>query len=121
MDEDSPIEKALRLPAGGRFRRCALKLRPWDYVREAVTGSGALTLGDESSFNAALVDACVRQGIEVVAVDSEHRSELAAGIDTPLQWIFDPASSTVFVVVVLILIETLLGFLLAVLILCSKM
>lgn len=78
MNQESPIEKALRLPCGGRFRRCALRVRPWDFVREAVAGTGGVGDSDEHAFNSALVEACRRLGVEVIALEVREHGESSA-------------------------------------------
>jgi energy-coupling factor transporter ATP-binding protein EcfA2 len=58
MNPDHPIARAMSLPSGARFRRCVLRLRP----------AGPAT---------ALVEACRRHGVEVVAVDGGDAEAVA--------------------------------------------
>jgi hypothetical protein len=64
------IEKALTLPAGARFYRCAMQVNPFAYVqRHAKT----TTFDSEASYNDALIQSCKVNGIEVIAVTDHQR------------------------------------------------
>lgn len=61
MNQESPIDKAIDLPGGARFRRCAFAF-------------GGDAGGD-------LVDACRREGVEVIALDPDAGTDLAAALE----------------------------------------
>jgi energy-coupling factor transporter ATP-binding protein EcfA2 len=72
-----PIPQALVRPGGARFYRCALQVNPFDYfVRHGQTPPAA----DESTYNHAIVEACVAEGMEVIAVTDHYRVKTAAAL-----------------------------------------
>ena len=70
MNEEYSLEKALTLPKGARFYRCALQVNPFDYLER--NGQESL-FPDETSYNRAIIRACKDQKIEVVAITDHHR------------------------------------------------
>ena len=64
------IEKALTLPAGARFYRCALQVNPFAYVQQY---SKTTTFDSEASYNAALIRSFKENDIEVIAVTDHQR------------------------------------------------
>lgn len=64
------LADALNLPNGARFFRCALQLNPFGYL---VRHGKQTSLASEEDYNRAIVDACLAEGIEVVAVTDHYR------------------------------------------------
>lgn len=60
----SQIQEALARTAGARFWRCALQVNPSSYFEQYRGGAGA----DEATYNAALVEGCKANGVEVVGI-----------------------------------------------------
>jgi hypothetical protein len=72
-----PIAGALERAGGARFYRCALQVNPFEYHgRHGRTP----TFSDEASYNDALVDECLAQGIEVLAVADHYRVKSAESL-----------------------------------------
>lgn len=64
------IHDALRRPSGARFYKTALQINPYNYgARTGRTPS----FPDEASYNEAIVEACLREGVEVIAVTDHYR------------------------------------------------
>src|ERR1700724_237037 len=64
------IAEALQRPAGARFYKCALQVNPFAYTeRHAKQG----VYKTEEEYNAAIVGACVKEGIEVVGITDHFR------------------------------------------------
>lgn len=72
-----PLARALEQPRGARFRRCALQVNPYDYVGRHRKVGG---YPSEAQYNAALVQACLDQGIEAIAVTDHFRVSSSAGL-----------------------------------------
>lgn len=70
MKADEPIKNALRLPNGARFYKCALQVNPYEYL---VVNNKRSSYTDEAAYNKALVAACKRLGVEVIAITDHHR------------------------------------------------
>lgn len=70
MSSPGPIARALQLPSGARFYRCALQVNPFAYLQRH---SKATAFSDESAYNAAIVQACKDNRIEVIAVTDHYR------------------------------------------------
>ncbi|MCD6405186.1 MAG: phosphoesterase [Planctomycetes bacterium] len=70
MNQPEPIRVALDLPGGARFYRCALQVNPFDYVKRH---NRETTFANEAEYNAAMVDACQRNNIEVISVTDHYR------------------------------------------------
>ncbi|MFZ1987005.1 MAG: AAA family ATPase [Desulfatitalea sp.] len=64
------IEKALMLPVGARFFRCALQVNPFAYVQRH---SKNTPFDSEAAYNAAIIQSCKDNGIEVIAVTDHQR------------------------------------------------
>ncbi len=69
QDHD-PLHRALQLPGGARFYRCALQVNPYAYLK--TQGKLPSAYPDEASYNQALVDACLKLGIEVLGVTNHY-------------------------------------------------
>lgn len=70
MNPGDPLSKALGLPNGARFYRCALQVNPYEYV---LRERKRTRFPDEASYNQALVQACQDLGIEVIAVTDHYQ------------------------------------------------
>lgn len=66
----SSMEAALNLPSGARFYRCALQINPYAYL---VRHNKETSFESEDEYNAAIIDACLEIGIEVIAVTDHYR------------------------------------------------
>jgi energy-coupling factor transporter ATP-binding protein EcfA2 len=77
MLDDHPIKKALDLPNGARFYRTSLQVNPFEYL---VRHNKQKTYTDETSYNAAMVETCKDQGIEVIAVTDHYRVNSSIGL-----------------------------------------
>ena len=64
------MHAALELPNGARFYRCALQINPFAYLRRHHKQT---TFESETEYNDAIVEACLENGIEVVAVTDHYR------------------------------------------------
>ena len=70
MNFTESITNAQKLPCGARFFRCALQMNPFDYI---VRHGKETVFNNESDYNAAIVEACKRIGIEVIAITDHQR------------------------------------------------
>src|SRR4051812_18339164 len=68
--ETDPIQKALTLPSGARFYRCALQVNPFQYLRRH---NKPLPAPDEESYDRAVVQACLANKVEIIGVTDHHR------------------------------------------------
>lgn len=66
------LREALALPNGARSYRCALQINPFAYV---IRHKKATHYTSEDEYNEAMVEACLAQGIEVIAVTDHYRVE----------------------------------------------
>lgn len=66
----APIELALRRPSGARFYKAALQVNPFQYLLDE---RKATTFTDEDSYNDAIVNACLANGIEIIGLADHHR------------------------------------------------
>ena len=64
------MHAALELPNGARFYRCALQINPFAYLKRHHKQT---TFESETEYNDAIVEACLENGIEVVAVTDHYR------------------------------------------------
>jgi ABC-type lipoprotein export system ATPase subunit len=64
------LDTALELPSGARFYRCALQVNPYAYL---VRYCKPTTYSNESSYNAAIIEVCKAEKIEVIAVTDHYR------------------------------------------------
>lgn len=67
---NGPLKKALELPNGARFYRCALQVNPFEYLGRHSKKS---SFTDEKSYNDAIVAACKANDIEVIAITDHFR------------------------------------------------
>jgi len=65
-----PISSALSGPSGARFYKCALQVNPFGYVEQFQGGSA---FADEAAYNKAIVESCVRNEVEVIAITDHYR------------------------------------------------
>ncbi|MBA3724863.1 MAG: PHP domain-containing protein [Armatimonadetes bacterium] len=70
LTTSKPLLEALSQPNGARFYKCALQVNPFAYLKRH---SKATEFADEGDYNAAIVDACKAQGIQVIAVTDHYR------------------------------------------------
>ena len=70
MSNTDAIMNAQKLPCGARFFRCALQVNPFDYI---VRHNKETAFSNESDYNAAIVEACQRIGIEVIGITDHYR------------------------------------------------
>jgi DNA repair ATPase RecN len=71
------LNRALTLPNGARFYRCALQVNPFAYLGRH---NKQTTFTNEADYNAAIVAACKDQHIEVIAVTDHYRVKDSAGL-----------------------------------------
>lgn len=64
------MHAALELPNGARFYRCALQINPFAYLKRHHKQT---TFGSEAEYNDAIVEACLENGIEVIAITDHYR------------------------------------------------
>jgi hypothetical protein len=64
------IAEAVRKPAGARFHKCAFQVNPFAYVERHAKQT---TYKTEEEYNAAMVAACLKEGIEVVGITDHFR------------------------------------------------
>ena len=64
------MHAALELPNGARFYRCALQINPFAYLKRHHKHT---TFESETEYNDAIVEACLANGIEVVAITDHYR------------------------------------------------
>ncbi len=72
-----PLEAARLLPNGARFYRCALQVNPFAYLERH---GKSTNFRSEADYNAAIVRACCKAGIEVVAVTDHYRVETSRAL-----------------------------------------
>ncbi len=85
------VNAALQLPNGARFYRCALQINPVAYLSRHHKATG---FKSEAEYNAAIVAACIANGIEVIAVTGWRAFHLpvrlVASIDAMAEWHLPP-------------------------------
>ena len=64
------LKTALSKPSGARFYRCALQVNPFEYLKRH---NKETEFKDAASYNAAIVQACIDEQIEVIAVTDHYR------------------------------------------------
>jgi hypothetical protein len=64
------IEQALQLPKGARFLRCALQVNPFAYLE---ANAKVTACPDEAACNAAMVQACKDNAIDVIGITDHFR------------------------------------------------
>jgi energy-coupling factor transporter ATP-binding protein EcfA2 len=77
MSNTDAITNALKLPCGARFFRCALQVNPFEYI---VRHNKKTAFSNESEYNAAIVEACRRIGIEVIGITDHYRVRSAQSL-----------------------------------------
>jgi DNA repair ATPase RecN len=77
MKTSPAIDRALELPKGARFYRCALQVNPFAYLRRHNKPNN---FQDEESYNKAIVHACQELRIEVIAVTDHYRIKDSEGL-----------------------------------------
>lgn len=70
MNHTDALMDARNLPCGARFFRCALQVNPFAYI---VRHNKETPFSSEAEYNAAMVQACLRIGIEVIAITDHQR------------------------------------------------
>jgi uncharacterized protein YjaG (DUF416 family) len=71
------LAKIQELPSGARFYRCAFQVNTFDYVTRHKRPT---TFKDEGSYNAALVEACQANGVEVIGLADHFRIQPASAL-----------------------------------------
>lgn len=71
------LKKALTLPNGARFYRCALQVNPFAYQKRHNNENLYKT---EADYNAAIIAACHETGIEVIGVTDHYRVQESASL-----------------------------------------
>src|SRR3972149_7079487 len=70
MVTNEHLKVALNKPSGARFYRCALQINPFQYLKR----HGIKTpYKNEDSYNTAIIQACLDENIEVIAVTDHYR------------------------------------------------
>jgi PHP family Zn ribbon phosphoesterase len=77
MNWPESIQEAVRRAGGARFYRCAFQVNPFEYFERHGQVPPA---ADEPSYNEAIVQACLAEGIEVIAVTDHYRVKTAAAL-----------------------------------------
>src|SRR4051812_21616199 len=75
------IADALRKPSGARFYKCALQVNPFEYTTRHAKQT---PYKSEEDYNAAMVAACLKEGIEVVAITDHFRIAASQGLAAAL-------------------------------------
>jgi hypothetical protein len=66
----SLLQAALELPDGARFYRCALQVNPFVYLTRH---NKQTSFQSEADYNRAIVETCLKIGIEVIGVTDHYR------------------------------------------------
>ena len=74
---EGSIAEALKMPSGARFYRCALQVNPYSYLG---LNKKKTSFTDEGQYNDAIVEACKRNAIEVIAVTDHYRVKTARSL-----------------------------------------
>ncbi len=69
INSNKRIAEALSLPNGARFYKCALQVNPYVYLKRH---SKATSFKNEDDYNAAIIKACQKENVEVIAVTDHH-------------------------------------------------
>lgn len=77
MSNLDSMTNALRLPSGARFYRCALQVNPFEYL---VRHNKPTAFSNEADYNAAIIDACRRIGIEAIGITDHYRVRSAQSL-----------------------------------------
>lgn len=81
-DTPEGICDAIELSEGARYFKCALQVNPFAYLERHSKPSN---FADEESYNEALVEACLDQQIEVVAITDHFRFDSSQALSRSLQ------------------------------------
>ena len=73
----SPGLQAVDRCRGARWVRCALQVNPYGYLADHGKRSA---FADEAAYNAALIEACKKNEVEVIAVTDHYKIDSAAGL-----------------------------------------
>ncbi len=76
------IEGMNELPSGSRFYRCAFQVNTFEYVRRH---NHPTVFNDEDEYNAAIVQAFVEAGVEVIGITDHYRIKTAIGLTKKAQ------------------------------------
>ncbi|MCH7697623.1 MAG: AAA family ATPase [Chloroflexi bacterium] len=77
MANSNSALEALQLPNGARFFKCALQVNPFDYL---ATHGRSSSFTDEGTYNEAIIEACKRNSVEVIAITDHHRVKTALSL-----------------------------------------
>lgn len=67
------LQEAMQLPGGARFYKCALQVNPFVYQQDFKNGTQASSYQTEEEYNTAIINACQKYQIEVIAVTDHNR------------------------------------------------
>jgi len=67
--KNETLSRIKKLPNGARFYKCALQVNPFAYLQK---NKKKTTYQSEEDYNNAIVDRCVQEGIEVIAITDHH-------------------------------------------------
>ena len=71
------MQAAWDLPNGARFYRCALQVNPFAYLARH---NKTTTFTSEDDYNKAIIESCLKNGIEVIAVTDHYRVQHSASL-----------------------------------------
>lgn len=71
------MQAAVNLPNGARFYCCALQVNPFAYLTRH---NKTTTFTSEDDYNRAIIESCLENGIEVIAVTDHYRVQHSAGL-----------------------------------------
>ena len=71
------MQAARDLPNGARFYRCALQVNPFAYLARH---NKMTTFTSEDDYNKAIIESCLENGIEVIAVTDHYRVQHSASL-----------------------------------------
>ena len=71
------MQAALDLPNGARFYRCALQVNPFAYLARHKKQT---SFKSETEYNTAIIEMCLKIGIEVIGVTDHYRVKQSAGL-----------------------------------------
>ncbi|MEK7722431.1 MAG: PHP domain-containing protein, partial [Elusimicrobiota bacterium] len=67
------------IPNGARFYKCALQLNPFEYLSRH---KKTTEFSDEAAYNKAIIEACLANKIEVIAVTDHYRVQSSQNLMT---------------------------------------
>ncbi len=68
--QSEQLKAALELPNGASFYRCALQVNPYAYL---LRHNVPTPYRSEAEYNAAIIEACITEGIKVIGVTDHYR------------------------------------------------